>query len=485
MVYFNKEKVKSIILVILILTSLVQVGILWVYQSHRFPFSFFSTVFGRNSIEDNTDIEQKARKEVLIPYRIIVSNGNNVHWLLKENEEIFHILWDEGLEYVKRALSEGGGQIVDFNIWDKLVVSKSFAFEFKKGIKSNLVKWFLNIPIASYAEHSESIRKIMILPDEDINKNNTLYILTNKNLYKYILPFQKNNMSKEEYGKIVSRLELDRNLIKYNIITGIDPNRQLPFKIPSDVLCVIKGPQYKNYASVTYSFGGKAFNIEEKAEIILGNEKESYDRYIIDRYDTLVFKNLNNTYRLYSDGMLEYKYTPGAAEQDKGDIGSAFKKAYIFINRIKNYLLDSDATIYLTNIKEDNPNYYEFVFNYMVDGYPVCIDYKLKYMDNDGGNLKNAITIKVDSKRIIECDWLLISIDKNKDEKEYNVYFQYMLDEISKKYGKQKYSDFAIENTMVAYLIDSGYRRKTDPVWIIEKPDDSYYYVPIIQKKDD
>jgi len=223
----------------------------------------------------------------------------------------------------------------------------------------------------------------------------------------------------------------------------------------------------------------------EKAEIILGNEKESYDRYIIDRYDTLVFKNLNNTYRLYSDGMLEYKYTPGAAEQDKGDIGSAFKKAYIFINRIKNYLLDSDATIYLTNIKEDNPNYYEFVFNYMVDGYPVCIDYKLKYMDNDGGNLKNAITIKVDSKRIIECDWLLISIDKNKDEKEYNVYFQYMLDEISKKYGKQKYSDFAIENTMVAYLIDSGYRRKTDPVWIIEKPDDSYYYVPIIQKKDD
>jgi hypothetical protein len=183
--------------------------------------------------------------------------------------------------------------------------------------------------------------------------------------------------------------------------------------------------------------------------------------------------------------MLEYKYTPGAAEQDKGDIGSAFKKAYIFINRIKNYLLDSDATIYLTNIKEDNPNYYEFVFNYMVDGYPVCIDYKLKYMDNDGGNLKNAITIKVDSKRIIECDWLLISIDKNKDEKEYNVYFQYMLDEISKKYGKQKYSDFAIENTMVAYLIDSGYRRKTDPVWIIEKPDDSYYYVPIIQKKDD
>ncbi len=483
MVYFNKEKVKSIILVILILTSLVQVGILWVYQSHRFPFSLFSTVFGRNSIDDNTDIEQKARKEVLIPYRTIVSDGNNTHWLLKENDEIFHILWDEGLEYVKRALSEGGGQIADLSIWDKLVVSKSFRFEFKEGIKSNLIRWFLNIPLTSSAEHSESIRKIMILPDEDINKNNTVYILTNKNLYKYILPFHKDSISREEYEKIISRLELNRNLIKYNIIKEIDPNRQWPFKIPSDTLCVVTGPKYKDYTSVTYSFGGKVFNIEEKAEIVLGNEKESYDRYIIDIYDTLVFKNLNNTYRLYSDGMLEYKYTPGAAEQDRGDIGSAFEKAYIFINRIKSYLLDSDATIYLAKVKEDNPNYYEFVFDYMVDGYPVYIDYKLK--DNNGGNLKNAITIKVDSKRIIECNWFLISIDKNKDYKEYNVYFQYMLDEIFKKYGKQKFSDFAIENTMVAYLIDSGFSKKIDPVWIVEKPDDSYYYVPIMQKRDD
>lgn len=485
MVYFNKEKVKSIILVILILTSLVQVGILWVYQSHRLPFSFFSTVFGRNSIDDNIDIEQKARKEILIPYRIIVSNGNNTHWLLKRNDEIFHILWNEGQEYVKRALNEGGGQIVDLNIWGKLVVSKSFVFEFKEGIKSNLVRWFLNIPLASSAEHSESIRKIIILPDEDINKNNTVYILTNKNLYKYILPFAKNNMSREEYKKIVNRLELDKNLIEYNIIKEIDPNNQWPFKIPSDVLCVVKGPKYKNFASVTYSFGGKVFDIEEKAAIVLGNEKESYDRYIIDRYDTLVFKNLNNTYRLYSDGMLEYKYTPGAAEQDKGDIGSAFVKAYIFINRIKNYLLDSDGIIYLAKIKEDNPNYYEFVFDYMVDGYPVYIDYELKDKDNDRDSFKNAITIKVDSKRIIECNWLLISIDKNKDNKEYNVYFQYMLDEISKKYGKQKFNDFAIGNTMVAYLIDSGYSRKIDPIWIINKPDNSYYHVPMIQKKDD
>jgi len=444
----------------------------------------------RNSIDDNTNIKSRARQEILIPYRIIISNGNNLdptHWLMKGNEEIFHILWDEGMEYVKRALNAGEGQAIDNNVWDKLVVSKGFIFEFKAGIKVSLVKWLLNIPIASSAEHSENIRKIMILPDEDINKNNTIYILTDKNLYKYILPFYKNNMPTKEYENIISSMELNINITKYNIIKEIDPNNQLPFKIPSDILCIVTGPKYQNYASIAYSFGGKVTNIEEIAEIVLGNEKESYDRYIIDKYDTLVFKNLNNIYRLYKDGTLEYKYTPGAADQDKGDIGSAFEKAYIFVNRVKNYLLDSDGSLYLAKIKEDNPNYYEFVFEYMVEGYPVYIDYGLneKDKDKDRSNLKNAVIIRVDSKRIIECNWLLISIDKNRDNKEYNVYFQYMLDEISKKYGKQEFSDFTVKNTIIAYLVDSGISGKTDPVWVVEKPDGSYYHVPMIEKKDD
>ncbi|NSW90775.1 MAG: hypothetical protein HPY74_08905 [Firmicutes bacterium] len=487
MIYISKEKVKSIVLALLILSSIIQVGILWVYQSHRLPFNFFSVVFNRNNMNDTTDIGKKAKNEIFIPYRIIASNGNDAHWLIKEEEDIFYKLWDEGQEYLKRILSSDNVQAVNVNMWDNLVVRKSFLFEFRAGIKTSLVKWFLNIAGTS-SEHPESIYKILILPDEDINKNNTVYILSEKNLYKYVFPFQKNDMSVEDYNGIIRQLEADRSLVQYNIIKEIDPENKFPFKIPPDVLCVVSGPKYRKFTTVTYSFGEKVSDIEEVAAIILANEKESYDRYI-DRNNTLVFKNLNNTYRLYSNGLLEYKYVPGAGDQEKGDIGSAFEKAYIFISRIKNYLMNTEAGLHLVKIKDDNPNYYEFIFEYMIDGYPVYIsnniEMKEEVEEKKGAQFKNAISIKVNSRRIIESNWLLINFDKNRDNREYNVYFEDMLNEISKKYSIQRLSDFAVKNIMVVYMIDSGIGKKIGPVWVVEKPDGGYYNVPMIQKKDD
>lgn len=203
MVYINKEKFKSIVLIILILMSLIQVGILWGYQSYRFPFGLLTSFFRRSNINDTTDIEKRAREEILSPYRIIVSNGDDTHWIIKENEDYYLKLWNEGLEYLIRALNSGGSQVVDIGIWDKLVISKSFMFEFRAGIKANLVKWLMNIPVTSQADHSESIYKVLILPDEDINKNNTIYILTDKKLHKFILPFNKENMSKSDRKSVV------------------------------------------------------------------------------------------------------------------------------------------------------------------------------------------------------------------------------------------------------------------------------------------
>jgi hypothetical protein len=464
-------------------------GILSVYQSHRSPFNFFSTAFSKSNISvDRVDIEQRAREEIFIPYRIVVSNNSNSHWLLEEDDELFHSLWGECMEYIKNALSNGGGKPLDPNTWEKLVVSESIRFEFKNGIKSSLIRWFLNIPQSSSQEQSENIHKIIVLPSEDINQNNTIYILTEKNLYKYVIPFKKNAMVKSDYRNIIKKLESDRRLIKYNLVLEIDPNKQWPFKIPSDTLCVVSGLKYKEYSSFIYSLGIKDLDIEEKAAIILGNEKESYDRYIIDDYDTLVFKSLNNTYKLHSDGLLEYKYTPGAAEQDRGDMGEAFEKAYTFINRIKDFFLGSGMKIYLTCVSESNPYYFEFVFNYMANGCPVYLNYKLQGSSSDRenkGNLRNAITVGVDSKRIIGCDWLLMNIDRDMERREYNVYFQDMLDEISQKYGKQELTDFAIESTVVGYLIDSRYGKKIKPVWVVEKPNADFYYIPMIQKKDD
>jgi hypothetical protein len=529
MIYLYKDKIKSIVLALLILASIAQVGILWVYQNHKFPFNFLSAFFDRNSI-NVADIVKKAREEIFLPHRIVVSNGNGSYWLIKEDEDIFLKLWNEAEESLKRILNSSSVQPVDISTWDNMLVKKGFLFEFKAGIQTSIIRWFLNITGISPG-HPENIQKILILPDEDINKNNTVYILSEKNLYKYVLPFIKNDMSQEEYNKIIRRLEGNKSLVQYSIIKKIDPDRKFPFQISPDVLCVVTGPKFQEMPGVTYYFGEKSSDIEEIASIILANEKESYDRYI-DKNNTLVFKNLNNTYRLYVNGLLEYRYIPGAGDQEKGDIGSAFEKVYIYISRIKNYLMNTDARLSLTRIKDDNPNYYEFIFDYIIDGYPIYIsddinnnannninndinnnansginnnanndinsgiDNNTKNDTNNNAEIrddardkkelgyKNAVSIKVNANRIIESNWNLINFGKTRDRKEYIVYFEDMLNEISNKYNIQNLGEFAVKNIIIAYVVDSSADGKTEPAWIVEKPDGSYYSLHMIQKED-
>ena len=269
---------------------------------------------------------------------------------------------------------------------------------------------------------------------------------------------------------------------QYKIFKEIDPNNvissKLPFSIPKDTLCIVHGTRYFKYHTINYYVKTKTADIEEIAIAILGNEKESFDRYI--ESNALVFKNINNTYRLYNDGLLEYKYVPGVEDQEKGDIGEAFEKAYFFINRVKNSFIDADDSLYLKNIKDDNPNYYEFIFDYKADELPVYINFDAKGKDKEP--LKNALTIKVDSKRIIECRWYIINIEENRTQREYNVYFQDMLDDLSKKYGRQKLGDFNIKNVTRAYLINDNAFNTFSPVWIIENPNEEYYYVELKEK---
>ena len=481
MLYINKNKLKSFILAILVISSFVQVGILWDYQSRRFPFSFISNVFSSGKIEDKTDVIEKARKEVYKPYRLTISNGNETHWLIGEDDKIKYELFNEVNQYLKRILSTSEGSSLSENLWPELVVKKSIMIEFRTGFKTNLLKWFLNIRGAS-GENPNSIQKILMSPDEDINNNNTIYILSSKGLYKYVIPFNKNGILKREYSNIINNLEKNTRIVQYKIFKEIDPNNvissKLPFSIPKDTLCIVHGTRYFKYHTINYYVKTKTADIEEIAIAILGNEKESFDRYI--ESNALVFKNINNTYRLYNDGLLEYKYVPGVEDQEKGDIGEAFEKAYFFINRVKNSFIDADDSLYLKNIKDDNPNYYEFIFDYKADELPVYINFDAKGKDKEP--LKNALTIKVDSKRIIECRWYIINIEENRTQREYNVYFQDMLDDLSKKYGRQKLGDFNIKNVTRAYLINDNAFNTFSPVWIIENPNEEYYYVELKEK---
>jgi len=474
--FYNKNRFKSFVLAVLVILSLTQVGILWYNQNHSFPFNFLK-VFSSRIVDDKTEIIEKARKEIYKPYRLTVSNGNASHWLLEENSDIKYELFKEVNEYLKEIFNSSGGVALDSELWSELVIKKSILVEFKTEIKTDLLKWFLNCQRTSKTEF-DSIYKVLMVPDEDINNNNTIYLLTSKGLYKYVVPFRKDRISRKDYSNIINNLERNRYISVYKMFIEANPSNVISYQIPSDALCMISSSSYIRLPVIEYSVETEAMDIEKAAAVILGNEKESYDRYI--EKNALVFKNINNVYRLYNDGLLEYKYVPGTESGQKGSIGEAFKNAYSFIKRIKDAFINEENGIYISEIRDNNPDYYEFVFDYMAGDYPVYINFNEK--GNDKKPLTNAIIIKANSKRIIESRWYIINIHKSRSLKNYNVRFQDLLNGLVRKYGKQALESYKIKNTTIAYLIDGDKFNSFSPVWIVENPEDDYYYVKLDEK---
>lgn len=468
----KKERFKSYILLILILTSFIQVGILWDYQNHGLPINFLSGIFGNAGLAFS-DADDAAREGFFVPYRISVSNGDESHWVISRNDDLYRRLWDEAKEYLRDVLaSRQAQQSMASDEWGNLVIKKVFVFEFKFNIKYDLLKWFLNAPGTQAAE-SRGLYKMVISPGENVNENKiTIYILDDAGIRVYAVPLRKNGMSYRDYENIISKLEQakDREFKEYTLAQELRLTGK--FAISPDVLCVVKGSEYKfrEYWNISFGVPEKLSNLDEVAHAVLGSEKDSYDRYT-DIHKTIVFKNLDNIYRVYSDGLLEYKYIPGPEGVEKGDMSAAFVNAARFVNRARQ-LLDSKAGIYISRV-EVKQDVYQFIFDYKIGDYPIFMDYGPRGKDREP--VKNAIVIEANSKRIIKSRWILKNFEQTNDKDKYNV----NIGDLMAGTDLKNFNELFINDMGVSYVISKDADKSLKPVWIIERDGGNNVVIPM------
>ena len=176
MIHATKERIKSIILITLFVISLIQVGILWSKQSHRLPISFLAGIFNK-PVMDVSD--EMTRNELFIPYRLVVSNGDDAHWVVGREDPLHKALWDEAKAYLADIADGNIAEISsDMDNWGEVTSKRGFTAEFKTGaagINSDLIKWFLNKLNSS--EDIPSVNKLMLIPETgSIPGTNTMYI---------------------------------------------------------------------------------------------------------------------------------------------------------------------------------------------------------------------------------------------------------------------------------------------------------------------
>jgi hypothetical protein len=483
MFLIKSEKVKQYILVILVITSIIQVGVLWNYQRRGMPTNFLWNIISAKNNQVTIDMEDFFR-----PFKIVVSAGfENPHWVINEDDSHYDEVWKNAKYYLKNIISSkkiiSEREFLESQ-WKEVIEKKSVIIEFKNDISSNLIAAFLGVG-ASGGLKAEKIYKMAILPAENINNNVNIYIYTGEKVYLYTMGFFDKGLSRGDYDLIIEEL-YGEGKESFEVVSELIRNTERsPFYFKPDVLIVAKGNKYRNFNNVISSIPYDMPDLDSKsstdidviAEEIIGNEKDSYIQSV-DMSNVVVFKNFSNRYNIYKDGLLEYKYLSVIGKRDKGNEIEAFKKALEFIKVRENLI--SDVDIYLAKMVDEG-EYYTFYFDYKFNNLPVVLNgYPIK---NSGKKLNHAINISANSKRVLSCEWVLRKFEVGNNVLELNMNFGDLLDDTFERYTDLASRGFSIKDKNVSYEIKYSVNTESIlPTWVIETIDDRRYIVPMKQK---
>ena len=461
-----KERLKTILILALVFTGILQVGILWVYQNEGTPTGFLLGFFGRN-----TQISDKVTRERLfVPDRLILSSGRQDNWLLKSGDEYFGDLWEEAKQGLYAIASGELGLRVSSEDWGDLIEKRGFIIDFGYSIKPGLLRWFLGT--GDKSGDLPDIRKIMVKPDILNERVLTFYIYSSGSRV-YVSEPSETGGDTVVFGEVMDYVskESGKEFLSYDTFRGAKIDKAMGAE--PDVLNVTDSPGYWKYREYSGRPPSKGEDKEELAQIVLGNEKERYNISTIDE-NTVQFNYGDNIYKYYSDGYFTYGYLGSPDLSGSGKFGDALHNTYKFIDGI-NKLAARPADIVLTSAEEIRQGIFEFSFDYRLDGLAVEVDVEKK--DESGVKLVHAINITADSKRVLKCEGLLREFTKG-GESYYNESFM----DLAKKTGRSGL-EMHIQDMRPGYYIGSTDIELLKPTLIIHMKDGSILTVKMPRRE--
>jgi hypothetical protein len=410
-----REIIKSILIVVLIATSVIQVGILWGYRNHRLPTSFFMAFFGAG---ESTVSDKTVRENIFLPFKMVLSSGSSSHWIVEGDNPLYDQLWKEGtrtLEGIAKGRYQKSGVLV-LQEWRNITARSGVTYSFKVPMSPLLLGWFLG---AGSEPDILSVLKMKIIPGVGGSTSEIFLYDAVGRIHKYTANdlFRGNS-----FRNMIKEIESGEDGTYREHIAMVDTNLDQSLRTEPDVLYTVKPPRFWTYYTVSAQVPETLADEDLLAEVLLGNEKDRYNRSASG--GTVQFNTVYNLYMVSAGGILEYRHLQGLSASDKGAVNDALTKAYSFVEKVKG-LLDPGTEIYLSDIDESNAGYYTFKFDYRAaGGKPV---YFKKEMPDGGtdngtavssgsavsagakaaGNRASAIVINASAKRVLKCDWVL------------------------------------------------------------------------------
>lgn len=400
------ERLKSILLIILVISSIVLTAHKW-YSKELWPegYSFFSDVknfFSQDKPEKSSTFNPN--EEVLNPAKIIINNLDN-HIAVTKSSENYSIICPEIKNILKACFVSDSNAESDTKEWNEQLKSKSCYFNYPvmydatyfasqlsleyKG-KINYFKEFLiandpRLPSVMYVyakdAETEKIEKTKInyeSKDIDAFLNNNKIISDDVNYYSFELNFDTNE----------DKTLKEHVLIDHDVLINITDKN-------------VKGIKEKNL------FDNIDSNIALYSDILsVFNYNTTNIRKYVESDNSMVFVENYGTLKLHSNGQLEYISTDESKGIDlkSGSVNGCLNSCITFVNTVTN-LMDNDKSMYFeisSDIHGINSKNFTLTFDYYIYDNKIDIPEERHFQ-------KNAITMEVKNGKIVAYKQIFVS----------------------------------------------------------------------------
>ncbi len=433
-----KEKLKTVLLLGLVLTSILQAGIHWNRQAQGRPFLFITSIFSAApSLAINEETLSVHKVSYITPDRIIVSDEQSARWELSTANPLWHRAWEDLHQfYLPAIFSQKPDKQLPLSSWNDILLSSRMAlFEFETAVPSELLAWIVDArKTDGLPSGLTDIKKVAIVPSENVNTNmNTLYVLSSAAVFRYTLAVNSEALPKGFYVMKMDSLKDGQNRL-FSLMgeTYKLENASPDLLVSNEENDPVLLPVYEAVLPELIPAEFAVDNLQPVQESLLLSRKDS----LLTRLGeggNVTFSNTENIYRLNKTGYLTYRYLP-SIDMEETDITSAFQQTLSFIE--ERYWLVGDAQLVLSSYivltnKDTTPNIlrplipadpknsglanenrdkntaggkekaFVFTFSYRVDGHTIMAQ------DGRSGDIVSPLQITATNTRVVSCDWYL------------------------------------------------------------------------------
>lgn len=463
----HREKLKSGLLAVLVLLSLVQVGIHWNRQVQGHPFRLLSAwLKGDDQAIVDERLLSLRKHAYLTPMRISASDEASFRWMLAPDEALWNTAWaDIKQQYLPRLVMEKPDKTQPRSTWEQLLTSRRLVLvEFSAPVPAELLPWISGVQGVRKsfpADTFSQVEQLAIVPSENVNATiNTVFVLSGENVYRFTLPVQDGGLPKSWYVMDQATLDMGSNRQMALIAAkyGLNAlNREL-FVVDDELPLALADYEISLPAAIPDAFHPD--NIQPLQESILLSRKDSLLTRLDEESGDVSFSDMENIFRVTTQGRFTYRYMP-VLEKQEPDIAAAFRQAVAFLDERRRLL--GDTELVLTEVKEpDNgTDVFLFSFAYRVDG-------QFLYAIRDGSPIAAPVTIAATGARVVSCDWLIRRVSPVSREN-WNIFFYDLFNEAVQVYPELVTGAPRIQS------IHPGYRFQSDqpeqvlmPEWLMK-----------------